>query len=166
MRKSTGLDELTGLTELGPLGVQTWLDDSVVLAGSRLVDDPMIVVDDVDAWARHAHASSGFGDTPVEETPRTERPWSGDVHAAARTQRAHTLVSALIAIAITAMRVVHDGWARYLRGRQARLACHALRQLDDRGLRDLGLDRSEISSIAAEFAGETPYARIRGNAAF
>ena len=136
MRKSTGLDELTALTELGPLGVPTWL-----------------------------HESSPFGDMPVEEAPR-RRPWGGDVRAAAQTERARVLVSALIAIAITAMRVVRDVWARYLRGRNARLACHALRQLDDRGLRDLGLDRSEISSIAAEFAGETPYARIRGNAAF
>ena len=38
---------------------------------------------------------------------------------------------------------------------------HALRQLDDHTLRDLGFDRSEIRSVVAELAGEGgmhPYA--------
>ena len=45
--------------------------------------------------------------------------------------------------------------------REARSIRNALRDLDDRTLRDLGFDRSEISSVAAEFAGLTEKTRTR-----
>ncbi|HEY2817216.1 MAG TPA: DUF1127 domain-containing protein [Casimicrobiaceae bacterium] len=55
-------------------------------------------------------------------------------------------------------------WARQIsvRYRQHRRALEtraALAQLDDRVLHDLGFDRSEIASIAAEANGEAEYTR-------
>jgi hypothetical protein len=37
----------------------------------------------------------------------------------------------------------------------------ALQQLDDHTLRDLGFDRNEIRSVAAEVTGEAEYTRVR-----
>lgn len=49
---------------------------------------------------------------------------------------------------------IHQRWQR---------ACteSALRELDARALRDIGLDRSEIASMAAESHGAVPASRIR-----
>ena len=52
-------------------------------------------------------------------------------------------------------------WLRYRRAREARLAYDDLRHLDDRMLRDLGFDRSEITSVAAEHAGAAEPTRVR-----
>jgi uncharacterized protein YjiS (DUF1127 family) len=49
-------------------------------------------------------------------------------------------------------------WAR---ARERRLTEHALRHLDSRTLRDMGLTHSEISSMAAESAGEAEATRSR-----
>ncbi|MBL8347031.1 MAG: DUF1127 domain-containing protein [Rubrivivax sp.] len=49
-------------------------------------------------------------------------------------------------------------WAR---ARERRLTEHALHQLDGHTLRDIGLSRSEISSMAAEAAGEVEATRSR-----
>ncbi len=57
--------------------------------------------------------------------------------------------------------IVRRALARYRQYRQERDTYDALRQLDDRTLRDLGLHRSEISSVAAEFMGEAEYTRVR-----
>ena len=49
------------------------------------------------------------------------------------------------------------GWPR----RDARRAIHELRMLDDHTLRDIGIHRSEISSIVMELSGEERSQRIR-----
>jgi uncharacterized protein YjiS (DUF1127 family) len=51
--------------------------------------------------------------------------------------------------------------ARHKQLRQARVAYDALHQLDDRTLRDLGFDRSEIMSLVAEVTGEAECTRVR-----
>jgi uncharacterized protein YjiS (DUF1127 family) len=51
--------------------------------------------------------------------------------------------------------------ARHRQRQQARAVYDALRQLDDRTLRDLGFDRSEITSVAAEVTGEAERTRVR-----
>ena len=45
--------------------------------------------------------------------------------------------------------------------RQAAATYAALRELDDHMLHDLGFDRSEVSSVAAESAGEIERTRVR-----
>ena len=67
-----------------------------------------------------------------------------------------------IAAAIRALgAAAREARARYQRIRHARAVCAALRGLDDHILRDLGIDRSEISSVAAEAAGHAEITRIR-----
>lgn len=51
--------------------------------------------------------------------------------------------------------------ASWQRQRQARATYVALRDLDTRTLRDLGFDRSEIQSVAAEAAGQIDSSRTR-----
>lgn len=53
---------------------------------------------------------------------------------------------------------VHHHW---LRARQARAAARALNLLDDLLLHDIGLDRSELLSAAAELHGRTERQRRR-----
>ena len=112
MRKTTGMDGLTGLAELGPLGVHTWFDG-----------------------------------------PARPQPSSHERHQAARRLRARLLGRVIVRAArgiVTGLRVVAE---RYRAHREARRAYEALRELDDRALRDLGLDRSEIGSVSSEAAG-------------
>lgn len=52
-------------------------------------------------------------------------------------------------------------YAAWLQRRRVRAAYLALREVDDRGLRDLGLHRSEILSVAAEIAGAAELTRVR-----
>jgi uncharacterized protein YjiS (DUF1127 family) len=60
-----------------------------------------------------------------------------------------------------AANVARRTYARYRRHRKAWAAYEALRRLDDRTLRDLGFSRSELSSVAAEFAGDAENKRVR-----
>lgn len=52
-------------------------------------------------------------------------------------------------------------YRRWLRARQARATARVLNQLDDRALQDLGLDRSELLSTAAELNGQARRERCR-----
>ena len=66
----------------------------------------------------------------------------------------------LIAAAVRVVRaVVVRAHARYQESRRARDTYEALRQLDDRSLRDLGFVRDEIRSVAAEVAGQAERSR-------
>lgn len=88
-------------------------------------------------------------------------PPSYDLYQEAYAHRAVVLgemIAAAIQAAGALVRRVH---AHHQRRRQARAIRDALRQLDDRTLRDLGFDRSEISSVAAEVTGEAACTRVR-----
>lgn len=50
------------------------------------------------------------------------------------------------------------GWRRQ---RAARATYGALRELDDRVLHDLGIERSELTSVAAEVAGQAARTRVQ-----
>ena len=68
------------------------------------------------------------------------------------------IVAASLHAAGTALR---DAWARYLQRRRAYSLYNELRTLDDHALRDLGIDRSEITSVAAEATGIAESSRAR-----
>jgi uncharacterized protein YjiS (DUF1127 family) len=63
-----------------------------------------------------------------------------------------------------ALRILADAWRRLIAGArrwQRRRAMYgALYELNDHMLRDLGIDRSEITSVCAEIAGDAPATRI------
>ena len=52
-------------------------------------------------------------------------------------------------------------YAHHRQRKKERAAYDALRHLDDRMLRDLGFDRSEIASVAAEVSGTAERTRVR-----
>jgi uncharacterized protein YjiS (DUF1127 family) len=88
--------------------------------------------------------------------------WSSSyaVYQAARTNRAFVLGElAAVAMQIVAD-FVRDMAERYRRSRRESAAREALSQLDDRTLHDLGIDRSEIASVAAEAAGKATLSRV------
>ena len=104
----------------------------------------------IDAWARRAAASNGFGDLPAQDDASAS--FAADVYRRARAVRSQAmgmLVSTLLARAWT---LVQRTRARYRVYRAARETYRALRSLDDRTLHDLGYDRSEIQSVAVEVA--------------
>ena len=100
----------------------------------------------IDAWAKHAEASNGFGDAGVvaaestfEPTPTAPQP------GAWRRFR----------------RSVAEFIGRWVEYRRMRAEHAALARLDAATLRDLGIGRSEIGSYVAEFNGSSQVTRRR-----
>lgn len=109
------------------------------------------------AAAASAPATAGSG---ASATTIARRPSSVDLH-----QRLSRTRSRLIGRAILAGIGAIAGLARrardaYLARRRAASICTSLDELDDRTLHDLGLDRSEVSSLAAEISGRADATRV------
>jgi len=83
------------------------------------------------------------------------------MHHTVRAHHSFTLGTIIIAVIQAAGAIARRAHARHRQRRQAMATHHALRQFDDRMLRDLGFDRSEIRSVAAEVTGEAEYTRVR-----
>jgi uncharacterized protein YjiS (DUF1127 family) len=62
------------------------------------------------------------------------------------------------------LKLLFEGLVRYQKHRAARITRETLARLDDATLRDLGLARAEIHSIAAERAQLAPRTRVRAGA--
>jgi uncharacterized protein YjiS (DUF1127 family) len=82
----------------------------------------------------------------------------------ARAYRSSTFGESIVAALRAAGAAVRRAHARYRQRREARAIYDALRHLDDRTLHDLGFDRSEIASVAAEATGAAERSRIRTQA--
>ena len=121
------------------------------------------LVDDHDGWARHAQAANGFGDAVVVEAPADADPDPACASDATGSHRHRACGSDAIgprcvggglwqpiAGLVAAMRRALTAWHRHRAARATEVALH---ELDDRALRDLGLDPSEIRSVAGEVAG-------------
>ena len=118
--------------------------------------DGSTYADDVDAWARHATATNGFGDASEPSLSRTY-----DLYRRARASRTvyvHGLVSRFGRWMARSLRRLA---AFLMRRRQATVTRFALDALDDRTLHDLGFHRTEIGSIAAEATGQAERTRVR-----
>ena len=137
----------------------------------------------IDAYAWHAAAASGFGDAGLGSLPRADDVTPADMLAVtpAVMPAATPAVTPPVEPAITPtpapspapltdvldtawrfvarrLEAVRHGWWAW---RQARATDTALNSLDDRALRDLGFDRSEISSLAAGSGRHGDPTRVR-----
>jgi RimJ/RimL family protein N-acetyltransferase len=83
-----------------------------------------------------------------------------NLYHAARAHRAHAFAEIVAALAESIGEIARRARARWRRQQRASSTRAALAGLDDRTLRDLGLHRSEIGSVAAEVAGETARERL------
>jgi uncharacterized protein YjiS (DUF1127 family) len=83
-----------------------------------------------------------------------------DLHRAARSRRSRQLAVFLKAALQRSVALAARICARWQQHRQQRATYFALTHLDSRTLRDLGFDRSEILSVAAEIAGCTDPTRV------
>jgi uncharacterized protein YjiS (DUF1127 family) len=88
-------------------------------------------------------------------------PTSYDLERAARTRRAKALGTLLRTTLSSAVGFARRLLSRYLRQLQARRMHRVLSELDDRTLRDLGFNRCEIGSVAAEAYGLVEHTRMR-----
>jgi uncharacterized protein YjiS (DUF1127 family) len=135
-----------------------------------------------DACARRAQTSSGFGDAAIQGTDEGLAPACHDTHrpapvvvpvgetpdapsamqleAAARAERSRLLGD----IAASVWRPVAQRLQHLLtqakQRRQARATYLVLRDLDARTLHDIGIDRSEILSVALELGGAFQSTRV------
>jgi len=116
---------------------------------------------ELDGWARRAATANGFGDARADAQVMPQGPDAYQLTLEARSERSASLAAILATLAAavaSAVRRLHASWSM---ARSARATYRALRQLDVRTLHDLGLDRSEMRSVAAEIAGESDRTRIQ-----
>ena len=113
---------------------------------------------DADGWARHAAGANGFSDVGMYAAfaPATLQP---PMYFKARVERAHMLGDAIVAACRAVGRGAQRAWAAWRQWRAAREVYASLSDLDDRTLHDLGIDRSELTSVAREASGQAEYTR-------
>ena len=87
------------------------------------------------------------------------------LHSLARAIRARRLGDALAAAMHTVVRALRVAAGNWERAEQRRATVRALRELDDRTLRDLGVHRSELTSVAYDLERNEPTARLRAGSA-
>lgn len=116
---------------------------------------------ELNALALRTFAGSGFGDAVIDTTAAPAAVTSLELYHMARAHRSYQLreiISAMLQTVADAMRPVITRWRQK---QQARAAYRTLRALDTRTLRDLGIDRSELLSVATEIAAGGASTRVR-----
>ncbi len=116
---------------------------------------------ELDGWARRAAAANGFGDARAEAQAMPEGPDAYRRAIEARAARGASLAAVLGTLIAAMSAAAHRLYASWSRAKSARATYRALRELDTRTLHDLGLDRSEMRSVAAEIAGESDRTRVQ-----
>lgn len=103
--------------------------------------------DRIEPWAARAVATNGWGDVATADVAYSPRSFIiGEI-----------IVAILQAIGAVARRA----YARHEQRRQATAVYDTLSGLDDRTLRDLGLYRGELKSVAADMTREAACTRVR-----
>jgi len=109
-----------------------------------------------EALALRAIAANGFGDAVIDRTGTHADLAALPLHAAPRTQSAHAVGQAIAGVARTLASILQRLVTDYRRHSLERATGRALAELDARALRDIGLDRSEIRSVARDLAQGRP----------
>ncbi|HVG04076.1 MAG TPA: DUF1127 domain-containing protein [Burkholderiaceae bacterium] len=116
---------------------------------------------EIAAHALRVFAGSGFGDAAVEAAERISLLDSVELYHHARDHRSYMLSQVFGAAAQATADWIKRLVAERKRRQHARATFAALRGLDGRVLRDLGLHRSELLSVAAEVGGYADATRAR-----
>ncbi|HJW52362.1 MAG TPA: DUF1127 domain-containing protein [Burkholderiaceae bacterium] len=105
-----------------------------------------------EALALRAVVANGFGDAVIDRADAYAHVAAVPVPAAARMQRARAIGQSIAGAARRLASILDRLVADYHRHSLERATGRALAELDARALRDIGLDRSEIRSVAREIA--------------
>lgn len=116
---------------------------------------------ELDGWARRAASANGFGDARAETQVMPSGRDAYQLAIESRAARSASLAVILGTLIAAVSAAAHRLYASWSRARSARATYRALRELDTRTLHDLGLDRSEMRSMAAEIAGESDRTRVQ-----
>jgi uncharacterized protein YjiS (DUF1127 family) len=134
----------------------------VTASNDSRFDPPSEARRTLSAWARHAGAANGFGGQTPEEAPQATVPADAVQHAlAARAARADVFWRVVFEGGHLAAQAVRRILAAWRRQRDEYATYRALSGLDQRTLRDIGFDRSEARSVAAELAGRADRTRAQ-----
>ena len=106
---------------------------------------------------REAAGNDAKGPGPAAPSPPTKH----ELDHAARTRRAQAFAEHFWAGLSSILAFARKVRQQYRHHRDAVAIRDRLSELDDRSLRDLGLDRSEITSVAAEASGQAEISRVR-----
>ena len=163
----TSTSVAAALTEVAPRAAGTLGDTPLVFlrrwpAGNDpICEDPATSRHHAAQWDWSAYAPHAFGNVVTTDWASSARPASYEMYHAARAHRSFVLGGMIVAATRAIGEIARRVYARHRQRREARATYEVLRQLDDRMLRDLGFDRSEVRSVAVDIAGEAEYARAR-----
>jgi uncharacterized protein YjiS (DUF1127 family) len=106
----------------------------------------------LEAWAARSAASSGFGDAVVDRNPPANAAVIDGAFAsgAAVSASLKEIATTIAAATAAAVRRLFTAWKNW---RDQLATVNTLRALDARTLRDLGIDPSEVRSVAVELSG-------------
>lgn len=116
---------------------------------------------EIEAHALRALAANGFAGAALARTGTFAHLSHAALYQGARAHRSSLLARIGAATLQAAGAMARQMLAEWKRRRQTRDTYLALRALDARALRDLGFDRSEILSVAAEVIGDADPTRAR-----
>lgn len=167
MRTSVDSENLATPEDLAPRNAYARNHTPTIILGlgsagnDATCEDAATFEDDIEPWMRQALLRNRTVDRVTGQWALSARPSSYELHQAARANRSFMLAQVIVTVLRWAGAIAHGAYLRRRQRREARAICDALRGLDDRMLRDLGLDRSEITSVAAEMTRETEHTRVR-----
>ena len=125
--------------------------------------DALRVTDQVAQRAPYTFAVNGVDLFDMGDATSHLWPISYAAYQDARVRRAAAVHAMIVAALRAARAFARKALARHRQRQQAQAIRDALDQLDDRTLHDLGFDRLEIASVAAEATGQAEVTRLHAS---
>ena len=116
---------------------------------------------EIEAQAIRVFTGSGFGDATISSAPDGSPESIDYYYHRAPTNRSYVLIEIVQATLRVVGSSVRRMAARMKMQQRAYATYRALNALDSRTLRDLGFDRSELMSVAAEMSRAAETTRVR-----
>ena len=136
---------------------------TVIVRYGSAGNDSAISEDGLESWPPYAIAANDLGDVAASPSTSSALAGSYELHRAARAYRSLMLGSIIVAAIQAVVAIARRAYARHRQRQRASAIYDVLRKVDDRTLRDMGLDRGEIWSVAAEMSGEAQQTRVGAN---